>query len=85
MAKNKVPAKKSEGCGVSLEQFMEGATNLKVTIGGKEMVANKKHFATGSFGWFAGEKIVVEIDGTPVKVQVGVNMTVVGSKPTKEE
>ena len=78
----KKDAKKS-GCEVTLEQFMENATNLKVSIAGKDMIANKKHFATGSFGWHAGEKIVVEIDGIPVKVQVGVNLTVVGSKETK--
>ena len=72
-------------CEVSKEQFEEKAKSLKVTIAGQDMVANKKVFSSGSYGWFASGKMVVEIDGTPVVVQCGVNLTIVGSKPASAE
>lgn len=72
-------------CEVSKEQFEEKAKSLKVTVGGQDMVANKKVFSSGSYGWFAGGKIVVEIDGVPVTVQCGINLTIVGSKPVAAE
>jgi hypothetical protein len=39
-----------------------------------------KPFSTGSFGWYLNGKTVIEIDGKAVSVQIGMNMTVVGSK-----
>jgi len=39
-----------------------------------------KEFSTGSFGWYLNGKIVVTVDGKPCSVQVGMNLTVVGSK-----
>jgi len=39
-----------------------------------------KEFSTGSFGWYLNGKILVPIDGKNVSVQVGMNLTVVGSK-----
>lgn len=63
------------------DKFLAAAKPLVIKIGDAALVAAVKEFATGSVGWFAGEKIVIEIDGVPVKVQVGINMIVVGSKP----
>jgi hypothetical protein len=67
-------------CPVSLSQFMEKAEPLKVTINGQEMLAEVKSFSTGSFGWYINGKTTVTVDGKPVSVQIGMNMTVVGSK-----
>lgn len=79
MAKTKA-VKQSTPCPVSKEQFKTHAKPLLVNIDSHSLVASPKEFSTGSIGWFAGEKIVVMIDGVPVKVQVGINLTVVGSK-----
>jgi hypothetical protein len=65
---------------VSLSQFLEKAEPLKVSINGQEMLAEVKSFSTGSFGWYINGKTVVNIDGKPVSVQIGMNLTVVGSK-----
>jgi hypothetical protein len=65
---------------VSLSQFLEKAEPLKVVINGQEMLAEVKSFSTGSFGWYINGKTVVNIDGKPVSVQIGMNLTVVGSK-----
>jgi hypothetical protein len=67
-------------CPVSLSQFLEKAEPLKVSINGQEMLAEVKSFSTGSFGWYINGKTVVNIDGKPVSVQIGMNLTVVGSK-----
>jgi hypothetical protein len=67
-------------CPVSLSQFLEKAEPLKVVINGQEMLAEVKSFSTGSFGWYINGKTLVSIDGKPVSVQIGMNLTVVGSK-----
>jgi hypothetical protein len=67
-------------CPVSLSQFLEKAEPLKVVINGQEMLAEVKSFSTGSFGWYINGKVVVPVDGKPLSVQIGMNLTVVGSK-----
>jgi hypothetical protein len=77
MAKSTVP--------VSLAQFLEKAEPLKVTINGQEMTADVKSFSTGSFGWNINGKMNVVVDGKPLSVQIGMNLTVVGSKEAPRE
>jgi hypothetical protein len=67
-------------CPVSLSQFLEKAEPLKVVINGQEMLAEVKSFSTGSFGWYINGKTIVTVDGKPLSVQIGMNLTVVGSK-----
>ena len=73
-----MPAKTS--CPVSLTQFLEKAEPMKVIINGQEMLAEVKEFSTGSFGWNINGKTIVTVDGKPLSVQIGMNLTVVGSK-----
>lgn len=70
---------------ITLETFKAKAKALKATINGKEILIPTKEFATGSFGWYLNEKIIVDIDGTPVSVQVGANLIVVGSKEAERK
>jgi hypothetical protein len=70
---------------VSLAQFLEKAEPVKVTINGQEMVAEVKSFSTGSFGWYINGKTTIMVDGKPLSVQIGMNMTVVGSKEAARE
>ena len=67
-------------CPVSLSQFQEKAEPLKVVINGQEMLAEVKAFSTGSFGWYINGKTTVTVDGKLLSVQIGMNLTVVGSK-----
>ena len=67
-------------CPVSLKQFQEKAEPLKVVINGQEMLAEVKAFSTGSFGWYINGKTSVTVDGKLLSVQIGMNLTVVGSK-----
>ena len=70
-------------CPVTRAQFVEKAEPLKVAINGQEMLAEVKEFSTGSFGWYLTGKTLVTVDGKPVSVQIGMNLTVVGSKETE--
>ena len=67
-------------CPVTLAQFLDKAEPLKVNINGSDMIAEVKQFSTGSFGWYMNSKTTVMIDGKAVSVQIGMNLTVVGSK-----
>ena len=67
-------------CPVSKTQFLEKADAVKVVLNGNEMLAEKREFSTGSFGWYLNGKTTITVDGKPLNVQVGVNLTVVGSK-----
>ena len=67
-------------CPVSLSQFLEKAEPLKVVVNGQELLAEVKSFSTGSFGWYINGKTTISVDGKPLSVQIGMNLTVVGSK-----
>jgi len=67
-------------CPVSRTQFLEKAEPVKLTINGQELIADRREFSTGSFGWYYNGKVNISVDGRPVSVQVGLNLTVVGSK-----
>ncbi|HEY8506081.1 MAG TPA: hypothetical protein VIL46_15955 [Gemmataceae bacterium] len=67
-------------CPISRSQFRSAAKPVTVTIGGVPLVADPKEFSTGSLGWYLNGKTMIEIDGVPVAVQIGLNLTVVGSK-----
>jgi hypothetical protein len=67
-------------CPLSLAQFLEKAEPLKITINGQDMLAEVKSFSTGSFGWYLNGKTVISVDGKAVSVQIGMNLTLVGSK-----
>ena len=59
---------------------MANAKPVTVSINGKEYQAVPKEFSTGSLGWNINDKVNIDIGGKLVTVQVGMNLTVVGSK-----
>jgi len=67
-------------CPISRTDFLEKAEPVKVSIDGDAMLAEKREFSTGSFGWYFNGKTVITVAGRALNVQVGVNLTVVGSK-----
>jgi hypothetical protein len=71
-------------CPITREQF-KAAPMITVSFSdGKNpqvhQTAIPREFSSGSLGWYTGDKITVMVDGVPTRVQVGVNLTVVGSK-----
>ena len=77
---DRFPAMAKSPCPISKTQFLETAEPVKITIGNSEIIADKREFSTGSFGWYYNGKTTVMVDGKPLSVQVGLNLTVVGSK-----
>lgn len=73
------PSRKTE-CPISRAQFASDAVALSATIAGSKVAVDVKQFATGSFGWYANGKLVVEVGGQPVTCQLGLTLTVIGSK-----
>jgi hypothetical protein len=67
-------------CPISRSQFQEKAKPVTVTINNVPLQAVVKEFSTGSLGWYLNGKTTIEVDGTPVSVQIGLNLTIVGSK-----
>ncbi len=67
-------------CPISREQFRSKAKPVTVTINGAPQQAAVKEFSTGSLGWYLNGKTTIEVDGVPVSVQIGLNLTIVGSK-----
>ena len=71
---------KKSTCPVSRATFREHAKPVRVMIGEVPMMAEVKEFATGSLGWYLNGKTTIDINGVAVSVQIGMNMTIVGSK-----
>ena len=68
-------------CPISRADFKAKAKAVQVVINDMPpLVAEVREFSTGSLGWYCGGKLTVNLDGVPVRVQVGLNLTAVGSK-----
>jgi hypothetical protein len=67
-------------CPITRSQFRAKAKPVAVTINNVPLQAVVKEFSTGSLGWYVNGKTTIEVDGTPVSVQIGLNLTIVGSK-----
>jgi hypothetical protein len=67
-------------CPISRAQFRANAKPLTVSINNVPLQAVVKEFSTGSLGWYLNGKTTVEVDGEAVTVQIGLNLTIVGSK-----
>lgn len=76
---------KKTTCPISRSEFRDTAKPVTVTINGVPLQAEVKEFSTGSLGWYLNGKMTVDVGGTPVSVQIGMNMTIVGSKEVPQE
>src|SRR3954468_18578231 len=83
--RNLAMAKSKSSLPITRQQFRDTAKPVTVVINGKEFKVPRKEFSTGSLGWYLNEKMDVEIDGVDVKVQIGLNLTIVGSKDLPQD
>lgn len=81
MAAKKTAAPKGSKCPITKEQFEQTAKPLVLTLEGQTIVVPMHFFSSGSFGFYANPKITLMVGGVPVKFQVGLNVTAIGSKP----
>ena len=76
----KVTIMAKSACPVSRAEFLRDAQPVEVTINGIPMTAEVKEFSTGSLGWYLNGKANVKVGDKSVSVQIGMNLTIVGSK-----
>jgi len=67
-------------CPITRDEFLAEAKSVEVTINGVPVSALVKEFSTGSFGWHHGDKLTLKVGETVVRVQVGLTLTIIGSK-----
>ena len=71
---------KKTTCPISRADFRSNAKAVTVVVNNVPLIAEVKEFSTGSLGWYLNGKTSIEIGGKPVSVQIGMNLTIVGSK-----
>src|SRR5947199_8100327 len=71
---------KKTTCPISRAQFKQGARPVEITIAGQRLDVPVKFFSTGSLGWYLNGKTTIDVGGQLVPVQIGLNLTIVGSK-----
>ena len=67
-------------CAISRKEFKDSAHPVSFEIAGTAVSAEPREFSTGSFGWYFTGKVNIVVNGKTLPVQVGCNLTVVGSK-----
>lgn len=67
-------------CPITRAEFASNARPIEIVINGVPFIADPKSFSTGSLGWYLNGKAAVKVGETPVSVQIGLNLTIVGSK-----
>ena len=72
-------------CPVTRAEFRSAAQPVEVIIDGSKFLADVKEFSTGSLGWYLNGKAILKIGDKSVNVQVGLNLTIVGSKELPKE
>ena len=72
-------------CSVTRGEFLENAQPVEVVINGIPITADVKEFSTGSLGWYLTGKTNLKVGEKSVSVQVGMNLTIVGSKELPRE
>jgi hypothetical protein len=76
---------KKTTCPISRAQFKQGAKPVEITIGGQRLEVPVKFFSTGSLGWYLNGKTTIDVGGQLVPVQIGLNLTIVGSKELPQD
>src|ERR1700736_3246905 len=71
---------KKTTCPISRSDFKTKAKPVTVTINNVPLQAEVKEFSTKSLGWYLNGKTTIDVGGTLVSVQIGMNLTIVGSK-----
>src|SRR5262245_41669749 len=72
-------------CTISRKEFEAHAKPIKVVINGEEMESKNRQLSTGSVGWNISSKMRIKVGDKDVTVQVGLNLTIVGSKDLPNE
>lgn len=73
-------ASKKTACPVTRAEFHQNAKHITVVFEGVPAVLLPQDFKTGSLGWMHNGKVAIKVGDKMVTCQIGLNITVVGSK-----
>jgi hypothetical protein len=76
---------KKTTCPISRSEFRANARPVTIKIGDVPLQAEVKEFSTGSLGWYLNGKTTIDVGGKAVSVQIGMNLTIVGSKELPQD
>ena len=76
---------KKTTCPITRGEFRAKAKPVMVKIGDEEIPVPVKIFSTGSLGWYLNKKTEIDVGGVKVPVQIGLNLTIVGSKELPQD
>ena len=76
---------KKSTCPITRAEFREKAKPITVVINNVPQQAEVKEFSTGSLGWYLNGKMTIDVDGKLVSVQIGMNLTIIGSKELPQD
>jgi hypothetical protein len=76
---------KKTTCPITRGAFRAHAKPVTVTINNVPLQAEVKEFSTGSLGWYLNGKTTIDVGGQLVSVQIGMNLTIVGSKELPQD
>ncbi len=72
-------------CPITRAEFRDKAKPITVVINNVPLQAEVKEFSTGSLGWYLNGKMSIDVDGKLVSVQIGMNLTIIGSKELPQD
>ena len=72
-------------CPLTRADFRDKAKPMTVVINNVPLQAEVKEFSTGSLGWYLNGKMSIDVDGKLVSVQIGMNLTIIGSKELPQD
>ena len=72
-------------CPLTRADFRDKAKPITVVINNVPLQAEVKEFSTGSLGWYLNGKMSIDVDGKLVSVQIGMNLTIIGSKELPQD
>ncbi len=67
-------------CPITRGDFRTQAKAISIKINEVPLQAEPREFSTGSLGWYLNGKMTIDVGGKMVSVQIGMNLTIVGSK-----
>lgn len=80
-----MPRSKRTACPITREQFRKHVKPLPMTVEDQKFSVVPWWFGTGSLGWYMSGRLIHEVDGVPVAVQMNCTFTLIGSKDLPPE
>lgn len=60
--------------------FLKNAPDLNLNLWDNKLNGKARSFTSNNMGWYTGGKVKIEIDGKYIWGQIGINLTIIGSK-----